>query len=150
MIFKLNNKVSRKSAKICPELIKTSKRRDRHCCGIPVVKHLCAEFSFHSYLKMLGEEKRSITNVNLKNYPRQIQHPVTDRKMELLAKIVNHFKQQTISAKKHHFRCVTDSEFASNYHKSNVSYEQQKSYITVFWNGGSYYLAEILLVQSQQ
>ena len=28
--------------------------------------------------------------------------------------------------------------------------EQQKSYIMVFWNGGSYYLAEILLVQNQQ
>ena len=25
-----------------------------------------------------------------------------------------------------------------------------KSYITVFWNGGSYYLVEIILVQSQQ
>ena len=31
-----------------------------------------------------------------------------------------------------------------------VSCEQQKSYVTVFWNGSSYYLAEILLVQSQQ
>ena len=54
------------------------------------------------------------------------------------------------SQKNHHFRCVTGSEFASAYHKSNVSYEQQKSYIKVFGNGGSYYLAEILLVQSQQ
>ena len=41
---------------------------------------------------MLGEEKRSVTNVNLKEYPRQIQHPITDLKMELLAKIVNDFK----------------------------------------------------------
>ena len=41
---------------------------------------------------MLGEEKRSIINVNLKKYPRQIQHPVTDLKMELLAKIVNDCK----------------------------------------------------------
>ena len=95
---------------------------------------------------MLGEEKRSIINVNLKKYPRQIQHPVTDLKMELLAKIVNDFTLLTVFAKKHHFRCVTGSEFASGYHKSNVSYEQQKSYITVFWNGGSYYLAEILLI----
>ena len=38
---------------------------------------------------MLGEEKRSIINVNLKKYARQIQHHVTDLKMELLAKIVN-------------------------------------------------------------
>ena len=34
--------------------------------------------------------------------------------------------------------------------KSNVSYQKQKNYITSFWNSGSYYLAEILLVQSQQ
>ena len=79
---------------------------------------------------MLGEEKRSVINVNLKKYPKHTQHPVTDLKMELLV--------------------FAGSEFASDYHKSNVSYEQQKSYITVFWNGGSYYLAEILLVQSQQ
>ena len=42
---------------------------------------------------MLGEEKRSTINVNLKKYPRQIQHPVTDLKMELVNnKIVNNFK----------------------------------------------------------
>ena len=42
---------------------------------------------------MLGEEKRSILNVSLKKYPTQIQHPIADLKMELLVKIVNHFKQ---------------------------------------------------------
>ena len=57
-------------------------RRDRLCCGIPVVKHLSAEII----------KKRSIINVNLEKYPRQIQHPVTDLKMELLAKIVNDYK----------------------------------------------------------
>ena len=31
-------KLSNKSAKICSKLTKTSKRHDRHCCGIPVVK----------------------------------------------------------------------------------------------------------------
>ena len=41
---------------------------------------------------MLGEEKRFIVNVNLKKYPTQIQHHVTDLKMELLVKIVNDFK----------------------------------------------------------
>ena len=41
---------------------------------------------------MLGEEKRSIINVNLKRYLRQIQHSITDFKMELLAKLVNDFK----------------------------------------------------------
>ena len=66
---------------------------------------------------MLGDEKRSIINVNLKKYPRQIQHPVTDLKMELLARIVNDFKLYTIFAKKHHFRCATGSEVASDYHK---------------------------------
>ena len=38
----------------------------------------------------------------------------------------------------------------SYYNKTGISYEQQKSYIMDFWNDGSYYLAEILLVQSQQ
>ena len=33
---------------------------------------------------MLGEEKRSLINVNLKKYPKQTQHPATDLKMELL------------------------------------------------------------------
>ena len=98
---------------------------------------------------MLGEEKKSIINVNLKKYPKQIQHPVADLKMELLAKIVNDLKLWTTFAKKHHCRCAIGSEFASDYNKSNVSYEQQKSYITIFRNGGSYYLAEILLAQSQ-
>ena len=37
---------------------------------------------------MLGEEKRSIINVNLKKYARQIQHHVTDLKMELFAKLL--------------------------------------------------------------
>ena len=69
---------------------------------------------------MLREEKRSIINVNLKKYPRQIQHPMTDLKMELLVKIVSYCKLQTIVTKKHHFRCVTGSEFASGYNKSNV------------------------------
>ena len=70
--------------------------------------------------------------------------------MELLVKIVIYFKLWTIFAKKHYFKCVAGFEFASDYNKSNVSYEQQKSYVTVFWKGGSYYLAEILLAQSQQ
>ena len=41
---------------------------------------------------MLGAEKRSIVNVNLKKYPRQIQHPVPDLTIELLVKIVSDFK----------------------------------------------------------
>ena len=43
-----------------------------------------------------------------------------------------------------------DFEFVSDYDKSNVSYKQQKGYITVFWNGDSYYPAGILPVQSQK
>ena len=38
--------------------------------------------------------------------------------------------------------------FASDYNKSNAFYKQQKIYVTVFWNGDSYYPATILLVQS--
>ena len=49
-----------------------------------------------------------------------------------------------------HFRCVASSEFTSDYNKSKAFYEQQKSYNTIFWNGDSYYPAEILPVQSQQ
>ena len=33
---------------------------------------------------MLGEIKGSIINVNLKKYPREIQHPVINLKMELI------------------------------------------------------------------
>ena len=63
--------------------------------------------------------------------------------MKFLVKLVNFF------CKKIHFICVTGSEFASDYNKSNVFYEQQKGYITVFWCGDSYYPAEILPVQKQ-
>ena len=41
---------------------------------------------------MLGEIRRSILNVNLKMYLRQIQHPIIDLKIELLDKSVNYFK----------------------------------------------------------
>ena len=82
---------------------------------------------------MLGQEKRSIINV------RQIKHHVTDLKMTLLVKIVNDCKLQIIFAKKHHFRCDTGSEFAFDYNKSMFLANNK-----VFWNGGSYYLAETL------
>ena len=36
--FKVNNKSTTKSEKVCPKLTKTSKHHDRHCCGISVVK----------------------------------------------------------------------------------------------------------------
>ena len=51
-----------------------------------------ARLTFNKFSKMLGETKKSILNVNLKKYPRQIQQPITDFKMELLIKIVNDFK----------------------------------------------------------
>ena len=45
MTFKINKEYSkstikarRNSAKICTKLTKTSKRQDKHCCGILVVK----------------------------------------------------------------------------------------------------------------
>ena len=42
---------------------------------------------------MLRGEKKSIINVNLKKkYPRQIQQPVTDLKIEFLVTFVNDFK----------------------------------------------------------
>ena len=70
--------------------------------------------------------------------------------MELLVKIVIDFKLPIIFAKKIHFRCVTGSEFASDYNKSNVFLEQQNSYITVFCNGDSYCQAGIWPAQIQQ
>ena len=48
---------------------------------------------------MFGKIKKSILNVNLKKYARQIQHPLTDLKIELLVKIINDFKLSTIFAK---------------------------------------------------
>ena len=49
---------------------------------------------------MLEEIERSILNVNLKNYLRQLQHPVMDLKIELSVKIVIDIKLQTIFAKR--------------------------------------------------
>ena len=40
--------------------------------------------------------KRAILNVNLKKYPRHIQHSTIDLKLELPLKIVNNFKLLTI------------------------------------------------------
>ena len=65
--------------------------------------------------------------MNLKNYPRQIQHPVIYLKMELLIKIVNDFKLQTNFAKR---PSLDVSQFLSS--PLNASYKQQKSYIMVF------------------
>ena len=45
-----------------------------------------------SIFKNVRRRKRSLINGNLKKYPSQIQCPVTDLKMEFLAKIVNNFK----------------------------------------------------------
>ena len=100
---------------------------------------------------MLGESKGPIINVNLKKHPREIQHPITDVKMELLPKIANTFNLKTFLQKAKKNTILDASQVLGLPLTSiNISYKQQKSYITVFWNGGSYYLVEILLVQSQQ
>ena len=65
---------------------------------------------------MLREEKRSIINGNMKNYPGQVQHHVTGLKIELLVKIVNDCK--LLSQKNYNFRCVTCFEFVSDYNES--------------------------------
>ena len=93
---------------------------------------------------MLGEGKRSIINVNLKKYARQIQHHITDLKMELLVKVVNDCKLLTTFTKKHHFRCDAGSEFASDYNKSMFLVNNKGTLSQFLWNGGCYYLAEIL------
>ena len=73
--------------------------------------------------------------------------------MELLVKIIIDFKGETIFAKRSildvsqaNFRCVTGSEFGSDYNKLNV-FTNNKRAITK--NGDSYYPDGILPVQSQ-
>ena len=76
-------------------------------------RYLWAELMFNQLLKMLGEIKRFILNVNLKNI-RHVQHFVIELKMELLVKIVIDFKVKIIFLKKIDLICVTGSEFASD------------------------------------
>ena len=87
-------KVSRKRAKICPNLTKTSKRHDRHCSGIPVDKQT---FACGVVVPLIFKNVRKTKVVHNKcksekKYQRQSQHPVKDLKMELFTKIVNGFK----------------------------------------------------------
>ena len=49
--------------------------------------------------KNVRSNKKVYTKFKSEKSPRQIQQPVIDRKMELLAKIVNDFNLQTIFAK---------------------------------------------------
>ena len=57
---------------------------------MPVVKQtLLCRVDVLLIFKNVRRKKRSIINVNLKKYARQIQYHVTDLKMELLVKIVN-------------------------------------------------------------
>ena len=49
---------------------------------------LCVELTFNWFLKMLGEMKRSILNVNLKKYPRQVQHFALTLKWSFLLKLL--------------------------------------------------------------
>ena len=77
---------------MCLKLTKTPKRHDRHCCGIPVVKQtLVCRVDVPLIFKNVRRKKRSIINVNLKKYAKQVKHYVTDLKVELLVKIVNLF-----------------------------------------------------------
>ena len=64
-IFKVNNKVPRNSAKICPKLTKTSKWHDRHCCGIPVVKQtFVCRVNFSLSWKLTTVNQMFLTNNN--------------------------------------------------------------------------------------
>ena len=55
-------------------------------------RYLCVELTFNWFLKMSGEIKRSILNVNLTKYSKQIQHSLIDLKMKIFTEIVNDFK----------------------------------------------------------
>ena len=68
------------------------------------------------------------------------QHPVIDLNMELLVKIV---KRSILDVSQ-----VLSSRLTTFFTFFYVYYEQQKNYITVFWNGDYYYPARILPVQS--
>ena len=86
---------------------------------------------------MLEEIKRSILNVNMTKYSRQIQLPVIDLKTEHLLKTVDDFKLYTIFEK----RSILDvSQVLSSpltIINQTFFYKKQKSYITVFWNNDS-------------
>ena len=56
----------------------------------------------------------------MNKYQKHIQYPVIDLNMELLVKFVIKFNLQTIFEKKIYFRCVTGTEFPSDYNKSNA------------------------------
>ena len=67
--------------------------------------------------------------------------------MELHVEVVKDFKLLNIFAKKSILDMseILTSSFITFFY---VFYEQQKSYITAFWDGDSYYPATILPVQS--
>ena len=93
IIFKANNKSTKKSAKICAKLTKTSKRHDGHCCGIPVViLTLVSRVMVPLIFKNVRRIKEVYNKCKSEKIPKRIQHPVIDLKMELLLKIVNDFK----------------------------------------------------------
>ena len=156
----------RNSAKTSPKLTKTSKRYGRHvmvsllsnvdrshtqcnASSIYLEQRFVCRVDVQLIFKNIRRNKRSLLNVNLEKYPKRIHHFVINFKMELFVNFVIDFKLQTIFAKRF-ILDVSQVEFVFDYNKSNVSYKQQKSYITVFWKADSYYQAGILPVQSQQ
>ena len=85
----------RKVAKICPKLTKTSKRHDKHCCQTDICVQSCRFINIEN----VRRRKKVHNKCKSKKYSSQIQHPVTDLKMESFAKIVNGFKLKLFSQK---------------------------------------------------
>ena len=98
--------------------------------------------------KNVRSNKKVYTKFKSEKYPRQIQHPVIDRKMELLAKIVNDFNLQTIFAKSSILDVSQVLTLPLITINETFFYEQQKNYITAFWNSDAYYPAGILPAES--
>ena len=122
-MFKVNNKSTKKKCKDLPKV----NQKIQTTCQTLLWCPCCQTFVCRVAIPLIFKNvrRRKVYNkYNLRKYPRQIQHPL---KCRFLPKLLTTSNCKLFSQKKHHFRCVTGSEFASDYHKSNVSYEQQKS-----------------------
>ena len=146
-IFKINYKSTKKDL---PEVTQNVKMTWQTLLWYPWQDShpILLVYALNRYLCARLTSKGSILNVNLKKYPRHIQNPVIDLKMELLSKIVNGLISKLL-LKKIYFRCVTGSEFGSDCNKKRFL-QTAKDYIKVFWHCDSYYPAGILPTQRQQ
>ena len=72
----------------------------RNASSIYLEQILVCRVDVQLIFKNVRKSKRSILNMNLKKYPKQIQHLVIDLKKELIVKIIIDFKLHAIFAKR--------------------------------------------------